>query len=153
MDTLEGVQRQLVKLLSDKRGNSYEEQLKNAGLTSLRDRRVRGDLIETFKVINGMTNIQKEDWFVFRSEEETRCTRANSRIAENGDTERRQNVMFMRNVNLEVRKNFFNVRTIREWNSLPCWVTNSKSVNQFKNTYDKWKKNNDAGQAIPGGQA
>ena len=147
------MQRQLVKLLSDKRGNSYEEQLKNAGLTTLRDRRIRGDLIETYKVINGMTNIKKEDWFVFRNEEEMRCTRANSRIAEDGEAERKENVMFMRNVNLEVRKNFFNVRVIKEWNRLPTRVVNSKSVNQFKNEYDKWKESTDAGQAFPAGQA
>ena len=88
-------------------------------------------------------------WFVFRGEEETRCTRANSRIAEDGVTERKENVMFMRNVNLEVRKNFLTVRMIKEWNSLPSFVTYSKSVNQFKNAYDKWKEN-DARQAIPG---
>ena len=87
-------------------------------------------------------------WFVFRGEEETRCIRANSKIAEDGVTERKENVMFMRNVNLEVRKNFFTVRMIKEWNSLPSCVTYSKSVNQFKNAYDKWKENNDARQAI-----
>ena len=46
---------------------------------------------------------------------------------------------------LDVRKNFFNVRLINEWNSLPEQTKNAKSTNQFKNLYDKSEAGNDAG--------
>ena len=57
METPEGAQRSLVRLISNKRGNSYEERLKNAGLTTLRDRRIRAHMIETYKVMNGFTKV------------------------------------------------------------------------------------------------
>ena len=48
-EVLEKVQRRMVRMISDKRGNTYEERLKNIGLTTLTERRERGDAIETFK--------------------------------------------------------------------------------------------------------
>ena len=40
---------------------------------------------------------------------------------------------------LEVRKNFFNVRAANVWNAIPDEVRGKKTVNGFKNAYDKWK--------------
>ena len=42
---------------------------------------------------------------------------------------------------LDIRKNSFTVRVVRKWNELPESVKNQKSVNGFKNAYDRWKKN------------
>ena len=39
---MEKVQRRMVKLISDKKGDSYEERLESLGLTSLEERRERG---------------------------------------------------------------------------------------------------------------
>ena len=47
--------------------------------------------------------------------------------------------MFRENVNLEIRKNFFNVRIVKEWNMIPDKVKDARPVNAFKNAYDKWK--------------
>ena len=35
---------------------SYRERLEKLGLTTLLERRMRSDLIETFKIINGISN-------------------------------------------------------------------------------------------------
>ena len=51
-------------MLADGNGRSYEEKFKDAGLTSLVDRRERGDAIETFKTMNGFNNVKKEEWFM-----------------------------------------------------------------------------------------
>ena len=137
IDVLEDVQRRIVRMMSDVRGNTYEERLKNAGLTTLAKRRTRGDVIQAFKVFNGMSSVQKNEWFNLRDQEEIRSTRANACITEEGCV-RRENVIHMESVRLELRKNFFNVRVGKEWNRIPDQVRKQPSVNAFKNAYDKW---------------
>ena len=50
---VEGVQRHATKLVPELRDLSYEERLKKLGLTTLEERRTRGDLIEMYKIITG----------------------------------------------------------------------------------------------------
>ena len=50
---LEKVQRRLIRSLSNFRGTTYEEKLKDAGLTTLKERCKRGDMIEAFKTLSG----------------------------------------------------------------------------------------------------
>ena len=52
-DMLEGVQRRATKIIPSLRNLSYEERLKRFGMFSLRRRRLRGDMIEVFKMIYG----------------------------------------------------------------------------------------------------
>ena len=33
--------------------------------------------------------------------------------------------------------NFFSNRVINEWNNLPEYIVNAKTINKFKNLYDK----------------
>ena len=139
IEVLENVQKRFIRLLSDKRGRTYEERLENAGLTTLKERRERGDLIEAFKVMTGINRVDKDDWFHFRKEEETRSTRSTTTITTDGET-RKDNVLFMDHVRLEVRKNCYNVRVIKKWNALPEEVKSAKSLNAFKNAYDAWSK-------------
>ena len=42
------------KIIPELRVHSYEECLKESGLTTLEARRLRGDQIEVFKILNGM---------------------------------------------------------------------------------------------------
>ena len=48
IDTLERIQRRATKLIPELRDLSYEERLKECGLTILETRRLRGDQIEVF---------------------------------------------------------------------------------------------------------
>ena len=136
--TLEKVQERLVRLLSDAEGDSYEEKLRNAGLTTLRDRRERGDMIEVFKE---MSRQGPDRWFRM-VEEEARPLRSNSEIRE-GEEVRRINVIEVERANLEVRRNFFTVRAAKVWNQLPEHVKGQNSVNGFKNAYDAWIEKKD----------
>ena len=121
-------------------GSTYEERLKNAGLTSLRERRERGDAIEAFKTLNGFNKVKKELWFNV-AKENARATRSTSKVSENGEEERRTNVLLVEGTRLEVRRNFFTVRVVKQWNSIPETVRNQTSVNGFKNAYDRWRAN------------
>ena len=57
---LEGVQRRATKLVPQITDLSYDDRLKALGLTRLVDRRVRGDMIETYKIISGKENVNRE---------------------------------------------------------------------------------------------
>ena len=135
---LEKVQERFVRMLSDVKGGSYEEKRNDAGLTSLADRRERGDAIETFKTMNGFNKVKKEDWFVLE-EENSRPTRRNAEVTDEG-VKKKAHVLRMEQARLEVRRNFFNVRAARTWNDIPQSVKEKTSVNAFKNAYDRWKK-------------
>ena len=139
-EVLEKVQRRCVRMMSDVRGETYEEKLKDAGLMLLKERRMRGDMIETFKVLKRFTRVEKGEWFSFVGESQ-RSTRQNSEVRE-GAVERREEVLAGERYRLEIRKNFFNVRVTKMWNGLPDNVKKASTVNGFKSQIDAYLKNN-----------
>ena len=60
VDMLEKIQRRATKLIPGLRDLRYEERLKECGLTTLETRRLRGDQIEVFKILNGYENIDSK---------------------------------------------------------------------------------------------
>jgi len=112
-------------------GQTYEDRLIEVGLTSLEARRLRGDLIQTWKILHGY-NVNESSWFSRTCETANRLTR-------------QFNCSFNLNVkqfNSNVRKNSFSVRVINPWNSLPDYIKESKTLNIFKNcSYDDHVKN------------
>ena len=136
-EEMEKVQRRLVRMISDKKGETYEERLKSIGLTSLTERRRRGDVIEAFKTMRGYNRVEKDNWFKFRDVSSNRATRSTVTVTENQQHERKD-VLFKENVRLDTRKNFFSVRVVDEWNQIPDEVKAQKSINAFKNRYDEW---------------
>ena len=77
---IEKVQRRLIRSLSNVRGSTYEEKLIDTNLTTLEDRRKRGDLIETFKTLSGKNNVDKSEWFQIVEEDDRRSTRLNTNV-------------------------------------------------------------------------
>ena len=63
VDMLEKIQRRATKLIPGLRDLTYEERLKECGLTTLETRRLRGDKIEVFKISNGCENIDSNICF------------------------------------------------------------------------------------------
>ena len=57
IDMLEKVQRRTTKLITGLRDLSYDDRLKECGLTTLEMRRLRGDQIDVFKILNDHENI------------------------------------------------------------------------------------------------
>ena len=62
-DMLEGVQRKGTKMIPSLRNLSYEERWKRLGRFSLRRRRLRGDMIEVFKMTYGIDKVNLEKLF------------------------------------------------------------------------------------------
>ena len=65
--TFERIQRRATKIIPELRDLSYEQRLKEYGLTTLETRRLRGDQIEVFKILNGYENIDRNICFNSRS--------------------------------------------------------------------------------------
>ena len=137
---MEKVQRRLVRALSDVRGATYEEKLRDAGLTTLQERRERGDLIETYKTLRGFNRVKVENWFTMESES-ARATRRTASVTEEGVV-RKEYVVVEELARLEIRRNFFTVRAAKAWNRLPEEVKQQNSINSFKNALDRWKEGN-----------
>ena len=130
-DMLENVQRRAVKMISGLRGDSYEERLKELGLTSLEERRHRADMALMHSVMHGRTDICVDEWFT-RADTRARATRAATGAL---------NVV-PRHGRLEIRKNFFTVRATSNWNSVPSEVKQVESANGFKMAYAKHREQN-----------
>jgi len=60
---IEGVRRRATKLVEGIGNWSYDERLKYLGLTGIDTRRVRSDLLETFKIMNGLYDVNTKMFF------------------------------------------------------------------------------------------
>ena len=60
---MERVQKRFTRMLPGMEGISYEERLEKLGLFSLERRRLRGDLIEVYKIMRGMDRVDSQKLF------------------------------------------------------------------------------------------
>lgn len=127
--TIEGVQRRATKMIGQLRNVNYEDRLNKLNLTSLEERRARGDLIEQFKIVS---NFDLIEWHY-----------PLSRISEHYNT-RSHSYGFVKQLvrNNMFRFNFFTNRVTNSWNALPREVVEQNTINGFKNKLDSFLKNN-----------
>jgi hypothetical protein len=57
IDKLEKVQHRATRLVPALRGFEYEKRMDQLGITTLERRRIRGDLIQTYKLLNGIDKV------------------------------------------------------------------------------------------------
>ena len=128
VEDLEKVQRRATKILPALKKLSYADRLKRCGLPTLSYRRVRGDMIETYKILSG-----KYD------ESAAPALALNDYVSTRGNDLKLQ----VLNTRYELRKHFFTCRIIAYWNSLPNEVILADSTNIFKKRLDKFWQNQD----------
>ena len=72
IDTLERIPRRATEIIPELRDLSYEECLTECGLTTLETRRLRGDKIEVFNILNVYENIDRNMVFSLKKDSRTR---------------------------------------------------------------------------------
>ena len=72
MVAIENVKRRATKLLSNIKHLSYQERFKILGLPSLEYMRERADLIEVYKIMNNIDQVEKDTFFKFPTSAATR---------------------------------------------------------------------------------
>ena len=128
-DKLEKVQRRAVNMVAGLKGRSYEQKLREVGLTMLEQRRTRGDMIQTYRIIQGKDQVDPNTWFTMADERDrlgaasTRHSRDSTSIVEGASK-------------TDLRRNFFSQRVPSKWNSLPAATRHQNSVLAFKAAYD-----------------
>ena len=129
IEMLEKVQMKAVARVVGLKGKTYEEKLKEVNLLSLHDRRKRGDLIQVWKKLHGQS-IMNDSIHQFASTNPrfTRCTNKPFNLAKQYGR-------------LDIRKNFYSVRVVEEWNKLPTSIQKADTLDQFKKGYDKFVHN------------
>ena len=105
----------------------YEERLKELNLFSLSTHRLRGDVIEVFKMLKGLDNVDISEYFTVSQSIATR---------NNG-----YKIISKRFNSNELKYFFFNY-VVNVWNGLPQSVAESETLVTLKNRLDKYLINN-----------
>jgi len=114
-----------MKLVNGLRKKTYQERLKVLGIYPLHQRRLRGDLIETYKIPIGKECVNSQ--LFFQMVPKVNNLRGHS-----------MKVYVPRCIIRTIQKMFFSVRVYNTWNSLPQHVIKAQSTNSFKNRLDKY---------------
>ena len=91
-------------------------------MTTLENRRLRGDQIEVFKIVNGYEDVDRNMFFKHKE----------------GRTRGHKAALVKEQYRLDMRKYSFSQRVTNEWNKLPKDCVNASSVNMFKNRIDRY---------------
>jgi hypothetical protein len=117
---IEGVLRRATKVVGGLRDLDYEQRLARMKMPSMAYRRVRGDLIETYKYTHDLYKIEA-DLFTLDRESKTRGHAFKLKKPR---------------CNTTLRQNFFAQRVIERWNHLPSSIVEAPTLNAFKNRLD-----------------
>ena len=86
-------------------------------LPSLKFRRLRGDLLQTYKIFRGIDNLDLDSFF---------------RLHEYNRTRNPTNKIHIKYSRTNIRKNCFSNRVAPFWNLLPACVKSANNTNNFK---------------------
>ena len=129
INSIENVQRRAIRMVSGLNSSVYEDRLRELGLTTLTERRLRGDMIEVWKIMHGEVDVDPNIWFDRAVDHSVRTTRQASSPYN----------LKPRPWNHVFRKNFFSQRVVKPWNALSYDIQNSNSMDSFKAAYDRFR--------------
>jgi hypothetical protein len=118
---LERVQEKAVNAISGMAGLTCVEKCRVLDIETLETRREQQDLLLTYKILNGIGNIEYSGLFT-KLQRET----ARTRLAAGHDN------LALPVARSEVRRNSFAVRVVSKWNGLPDEIKMSSGVDEFK---------------------
>ncbi len=118
---LEAVQRRTTKMIPSLHNKFYEEWLARLNLFSLEKRRLRGKLIDCFKILKGFTSVDANKLFSIDDLSRTKSNGIKFRC---------------RQIEHDCTKFFFTNDVLREWNKFAPSVVQCITVNFFKNKLD-----------------
>ena len=123
INELEKVQHRVTKLVPDLQDLSYEERCEKLNLPTLKQRRERGDLIEVYKILRGHEGSDYRKFFKLR--------RSNTR----GHSWKLEKQEHSRGLQ---RGEWFAIRVVNPWNSLPADVVEAPTIATFKTRLDSY---------------
>ena len=127
IDLIEGVQMRAVRLVPGLRRMTYEQRLEKLKLTKLIDRRFRGDMIQTYKIITNKDDTNRETFFQMAEER--------------GDPELRRGLkIFKKRSRRGRRRNVFSQRVVNPWNHEKKKVVQERKTSGFKAKFDEEEK-------------
>ena len=103
---------------------NYDARLEALGLPRLVDRRIRGDMIETYKIMTGKDKLEKRRLFQMA----TLRGRSHSKK------------LYRKYSRLNVRKYWFSQRVVAKWNKLSLEEVIADKTSCFKARYDRNEK-------------
>ena len=119
INQIENVQKRFTKRIPALTNLGYSDRLRILKQDTLESRRLKTDLVQTYKIITGLDKINFEDFFSFRPHAYI-CKR-NSRC------------LFPFHRNTSLRSNSFTFRVVPIWNTLPNNIVMSATLATFKN--------------------
>jgi hypothetical protein len=117
IEKIESVQKRVTKQFPGMKNLSYPERLKKLGLPTFAYRRIRGDMIEVYKIIKGCYDREASSFLKLMNETGLRFS---SRI--------NSNKVVHQHVKSNKRKYAFTLRVSRRWNKLPDTVVNAPTL-------------------------
>ena len=126
---LENVQRRATSMIPGFKDMPYPDRLRKLGLPSLVYRRLRGDLIEIYKIVSGKYDTDASEHII--------------NLRRNSKTRGHQYKIFKTRPKLKLKKNSFPHRVENIWNLLPKHVVMAKSLNAFEGRLDACLKHQD----------
>ena len=127
INMIEKIQRKATKLVPNLKHLNYWIRLPKFGLTDLTTGRLRGDLVQLFKLNNKIGLVEFKKGLIFGQSGQVYDLRRHSK------TLRREQIK-----NCSSHFHFFTNRVVNIWNQLPEGIVSAKTLNIFKSKLDDW---------------
>ena len=125
---VENVQRRATKMIPEIRDLPYEERFKFLKLPTLAYRRIRGDMVETYKILNNKYDEKLGNFLPLHRDQVEHPERIRGHSKK----------LYKREWKKVIRKHSFGYRIVGPWNSLPEKVVSAPSLNCFERHLDKF---------------
>ena len=126
INIIENVQRRATKQVPELRDLSYEERLRKINFPTMAYRRLRGDMIETYKILTKKYDCKLPHVLNLNNNE------ANNRPLRGNALK-----LYKNRARLDIRKYQFSHRVVDTWNTLPDRVVTCKTTLAFERNLDK----------------